>query len=139
MGLNRVDGHDPSGEASVLQLTLGGVHRANNGIGRSFLEEHQLVSDGDGIDGAPVAFDGINDGLDIARDLLEVANAGKQLHALGLGRRENRGNLIATGLIYPDDAVAIDLLEVAVDLILVLAGTVLLVRAVCDAHREGAG
>lgn len=33
MSLNRVDSHDVSGEASVLQLTLGGVHRANNGIG----------------------------------------------------------------------------------------------------------
>lgn len=91
------------------------------------------------MDGAPVAFDGINDGLNITRDLLEILNAGKQLHALGLGRREDRGNLIATGFICPDDAVAVDLLEVAVDLILRLAGAVLLVRAVCDAHREGAG
>lgn len=138
MGLNRVDRHDPSGEAGALQLTLGGVHRADDSIGRSFPGEHQLVSNGDGIDGAPVAFDGINDGLDIAGDFAEIVDAGKHFHALGLGRREDGGDLIAAGFVYPDDAVANELLEIAVDLVLILAGAVVLVRGVCDAHREGA-
>nr|POE48684.1 hypothetical protein CFP56_38781 [Quercus suber] len=134
-----VDGDDRAGVAGQQKLRLGhgdGGGDLHDGLGARVDE---LVTDGDGVDGAPVAVDGGADGAELGDDGVDVEDSGEQLHALGLGGSQDVGDLVAVGAVGADLAVAIKLLEIGGHLHGALAGAIGLVGRVGQTQtRAGA-
>lgn len=104
-GDHGVDRHDGAAVSGALE---GAAHLAD---GRGDLADRgparvdELVADADGLDDAPVAAHGADDGLAFVGDLGNVEDAEEQCNAFALDGCNHVGHLVAVRAIQPDDRV----------------------------------
>lgn len=127
-----VDSDHRTRVASGIEDRTGRVDSGDDGRDTSTSVD-ELVADGNGVNGAPVTLDGGDDLVGLGLDRVDVEDTDKQLHTLGSGGGLDRVDLVTVGAIDTNHSVAVDLGKVGSDLILRLAGSIIVVWRVHDA------
>lgn len=117
-GVDRVDGDDGAGVASAAQNMTGPVDSAGDLVWGVVTLVHELVANGDGRDIVPGVSGGVDDGMKVAVDVVDVENASKDLQAVSLCCTQNHGDLIAVDAVNPDCRVFSESGKIMVDFVL---------------------
>ena len=135
-GHHGVDGDDGAVVSGGLEELAGLVDGGGDLVDGGFAVVDELVADADGVDAGPVAVDGVDEGLGLGGDFVDVEDAGEELDGLAFGGGQHVADLRAVGPVEPEHLVAGDFGEVLADLRGAFAGVVGVVGRVGDAVAE---
>lgn len=128
-----IAGDDGSVVTGGSELRASSAHGVNDGGSRRLSAVDKLVTDGDGVDGGPVAVNSGNNFLDRPSDIRDIEDTLENLHAVGLGSSDHGRDGVAVNTVGADGRVtASETSEVLQDLVGGLAGAIAVVWTVCE-------
>ena len=135
-GDHGVDGNDGAVVSGVFEELAGLSDGSGDLVDGGFAVVDELVADADGIDARPVAVDGVDEGLGLGGDFVDVEDAGEELDGLAFGGGQHVADLRAVGPVKAEHLITRYFREVLADLGSALAGVVGIVGRVGDTVAE---